>query len=212
MNAVTTQMVAALDGVSARYLDRLSAALALIDRAALDNAVSVIHAAWQRGAQIITCGNGGSAMTALHFVTDWGKLVPMTTGRPLRARSLLDNIGLLTAYANDVSYADVFAGQLQNILIADDVVIAISGSGNSPNVIKAIEFANATGAETVGLCGFNGGLLRQVAKHVVWVPADDMQLCEDAHAIFGHIVVQTLCGMQTASAQPEPKRRIAAHG
>ncbi len=212
MNAVTAQVAAALDGVSARYLDRLAAALALIDRTALDNAVNVIHAAWHRGAQIVTCGNGGSAMTALHFVTDWGKLVPVATGRPLRARSLLDNIGLLTAYANDVSYADVFAGYLQNILCAGDVVIAISGSGNSPNVIKAIELANAAGVETMGLCGLSGGLLRQVAKHVVWVPANDMQLCEDAHIIFGHIVVQTLCGMETASPRPVRKPRIAANG
>jgi D-sedoheptulose 7-phosphate isomerase len=212
MTAVTVKTAAALDGVSARYLDRLSTALALIDRTTLDNAISVIHAAWQRGSQIITCGNGGSAMTALHFVTDWGKLVPMTTGRVLRARSLLDNVGLLTAYANDVSYADVFSGQLQNILCPGDVVIAISGSGNSPNVIKAIEFANGAGAETIGLCGFSGGLLRQIAQHVVWVPADDMQLCEDAHAIFGHIVVQTLCGMQTESVNPVRGRRIAANG
>jgi D-sedoheptulose 7-phosphate isomerase len=212
MSAVAAQMAAALDGVSARYLDRLCAALALIDRTALDNAVNVIHAAWHRGAQIVTCGNGGSAMTALHFVTDWGKLVPVATGRPLRARSLLDNIGLLTAYANDVSYADVFAGYLQNILCAGDVVIAISGSGNSPNVIKAIELANAAGVETMGLCGLSGGLLRQVAKHIVWVPANDMQLCEDVHIIFGHIVVQTLCGMESASPQPRPQRRIAANG
>lgn len=175
------------------YLDRLHYSLDLIDRNAIDRAVALIDAAWRRGAQIITCGNGGSALTALHFVTDWGKLVPMTTGRPLLARSLLDNIGVITAYGNDVSFADIFAEQLKVIMRPGDLLISISGSGNSENVIRAVDFANATGGETLGLCGFDGGRLKQRAQHAVWIPVDDMQLCEDAHAIFGHIVVQALC-------------------
>ena len=201
MNASVAHAIGPLDGVSARYLDRLSSTLASMDRHALDNAVGVVHAAWQRGAQIITCGNGGSAMTALHFVTDWAKLVPAMTGRPLRARSLVDNMGLVMAYGNDVSFADIFAEQLRNMMNPGDLVIALSGSGNSENVIRAVEFANAAGAETLGLCGFDGGRLRQKARHVVWVQSNDMQLCEDVHAIFGHIVVQTLRGMTSLAGE-----------
>jgi D-sedoheptulose 7-phosphate isomerase len=195
MSTSTTLAPPHLKGVSADYLDRISAALASLDRVALDHAVGVVHGAWQRGAQIITCGNGGSAMTALHFVTDWAKLVPMTTGRPLRARSLVDNMGLVMAYGNDVCFADIFSEQLRYMMAPGDLVIAISGSGNSENVIRAIDFANAAGGDTLGLCGFSGGRLRQKAKHALWVNENDMQICEDAHAIFGHIVVQTLCGM-----------------
>jgi D-sedoheptulose 7-phosphate isomerase len=183
-------------GTAEEYLGRLDYVLKALNRAELDNGIAQVHAAWQRGAQIITLGNGGSSMTALHFITDWAKMVPLRTGKPLLGRSLVDNIGLVMAYGNDVSFADIFVEQLKNILRAGDLVVAISGSGNSENVIRAVDHANAAGAITLGLCGYSGGRLRQKAKHTIWVRADDMQLCEDAHAIFGHIVMQKLCGMQ----------------
>ncbi|MCK8785175.1 SIS domain-containing protein [Roseomonas sp. NAR14] len=177
------------------YLDRLSALLAATDAAAVDEAIDVIRRVWERGGQIITLGNGGSAMTALHFATDWSKGVFMATGRRFRARSLVDNMGVITAYANDVSFQDVFAEQLRNIAVQGDLVLAISGSGNSENVIRAIDYANGIGCETLGLCGFSGGRLKAKAHYVVHADVNDMQLCEDVHAIFGHIVMQALCGM-----------------
>lgn len=182
-------------GAGDEYLARLTSLLGALDRAELDNGLGLIHAAWQRGAQIITLGNGGSSMTALHFVTDWAKMIPLKTGKPFLGRSLVDNIGLLMAYGNDMSFADVFAAQLQNILRPGDLVVAISGSGNSENVIRAVDHANANGAVTLGLCGYDGGRLRQKAQHVIWARVNDMQLTEDAHAIFGHIVMQRLCGI-----------------
>ncbi len=182
-------------GIAEHYLSRLSDSLVALDRASIDNGVAVIHAAWQRGAQIITLGNGGSSMTALHFCTDWSKMIPMATGRPILGRSLVDNMGLIMAYGNDLSFDDVFAEQLKNILRPGDLVVAISGSGNSENVIRAVDHANAHGGETLGLSGFSGGRLRERAKHSVWVRSNDMQICEDAHAIFGHIVMQKLCGL-----------------
>jgi D-sedoheptulose 7-phosphate isomerase len=188
-------MTPVFQGASEHYLTRLSGVLAALDRSAIDNGVEVIHAAWQRGAQIITLGNGGSAMTALHFCTDWSKMIPMATGRAFLGRSLVDNMGLVMAYGNDVSFNDVFSEQLKNILRPGDLVVAISGSGNSENVIRAVDHANAHGAETLGLCGFSGGRLREKARHSVWVQSNDMQICEDAHAIFGHIVMQKLCGL-----------------
>jgi D-sedoheptulose 7-phosphate isomerase len=98
------------------------------------------------------------------------------------------------SYGNDVSFQDIFVEQLKNILQADDLVIAISGSGNSENVIRAVRYANEHGAISLGLCGYGGGRLRELAQHVVWVNVNDMQLSEDVHAIFGHIVMQRLCG------------------
>lgn len=178
---------------SAAYLDNLASCIDALDRSAIDNGVRLVREAWENKRQVITLGNGGSAMTALHFVTDWNKMVFMATGKPLRGRSLVDNMGLITAYANDLSYADVFGEQIKNLAEPGDLVIAISGSGNSENVIRAVSAANAIGCETLGLCGFTGGRLKAAAKHSVWVNVQDMQLTEDVHAIFGHIVMKSLC-------------------
>jgi D-sedoheptulose 7-phosphate isomerase len=180
-------------GPSQGYLDRLSEVISALDRKALDHSVELIRKAWLDRRQIITLGNGGSAMTALHFVTDWNKMIYLATGQPFRGRTLVDNVGLLTAYGNDISFEDIFAEQLKNLSEPGDLVIAISGSGNSENVIRAVTYANSIGCRTLGLCGFDGGRLKNLAKHVVWVNVNDMQLCEDVHAIFGHIVMKTLC-------------------
>lgn len=181
-------------GTTADYLMRLGRALDILDRDQIDRAVALVADAWQAGRQVITFGNGGSSMTALHFINDWNKSVFLATGKPFRGRSLVDNMGLLMAYANDISFQDVFAEQLKNIAVPGDLVIAISGSGNSENVIRAVQYANANGVVTLGLCGFKGGRLKDMAQHYVWAAVDDMQLAEDIHSIFGHIVLQALCG------------------
>ena len=180
-------------GTTQDYISRLSAVLTALDRAQVDNAVNVIAEAWRAGRQVITLGNGGSSMTALHFVNDWNKSIFMASGKPFRGRSLVDNMGLVMSYGNDVSFQDIFVEQLKNLLQAGDLVIAISGSGNSENVIRAVRYANEHGAVTLGLCGYRGGKLKELAQHVVWADVDDMQLSEDVHAIFGHIVMQRLC-------------------
>ena len=102
-------------------------------------------------------------------------------------------LGLLMAYGNDLSFEDVFVSQLENVMQPDDLVIAISGSGNSENVIRAVDYANQNGATTLGLVGYSGGKLKQIAQHTIWANVQDMQLSEDIHAIFGHIVMQALC-------------------
>jgi D-sedoheptulose 7-phosphate isomerase len=181
-------------GTAQRYLTKLTNLLELIDHSQVDNAVSVIADAWQSGRQIITLGNGGSSMTALHFINDWNKSIFMSSGKPFRGRSLVDNMGLVMSYGNDVSFHDIFVEQLKNVLQPDDLVIAISGSGNSENVIRAVTYANENQGVTLGLCGYRGGKLKEIAQHVVWADVDDMQLSEDVHAIFGHIVMQRLCG------------------
>jgi D-sedoheptulose 7-phosphate isomerase len=182
-------------GAADHYLARLRTVVdSRVDNGEIDHGIGLIEEAWKQGRQIITLGNGGSSMTALHFITDWNKSIFMSTGIPFRGRTLVDNMGLLMAYGNDTSFQDIFVEQLKNIIQPNDLVIAISGSGNSENVIRAVDYANANQAVTLGLCGYSGGKLRDRAQHSVWARVDDMQLCEDIHAIFGHIVMQRLCG------------------
>ncbi len=181
-------------GIADAYLEKLIKLLSVIDREQIDAAVQVVADAWQQGKQIITLGNGGSSMTALHFITDWNKSVFMHGKKPFRGRSLVDNMGLIMAYGNDISFQDIFIEQLKNILTPGDLVVAISGSGNSENVIRAVQYANQNAAITLGLCGYRGGTLKEISQHVLWVDIDDMQLSEDIHAIFGHMVMQRLCG------------------
>ncbi|QDM28172.1 SIS domain-containing protein [Tardiphaga sp. vice304] len=186
---------------SSHYLARLSSVISRVDRDQVDAAVELVKAAWRGGKQTITFGNGGSALTAAHFITDWNKGISLASGTPFRGRSLLDNIGLLTAHANDQGYQDAFAEQVKNVAQPGDLVIAVSGSGNSENVIRAIDCANGLGCVTLGLCGFSGGRLKAAARHHLWIDVDDMQIVEDLHAVFGHIVMQSLCG--TLQCLPE---------
>ena len=165
-----------------------------LDLAGFQAGIDLIHSKFESGHKIITCGNGGSAHTASHYITDWAKMTNLATGRKFRGFSLCDNIGLVTAYANDVAYDEVFVGQLRAILDPGDLLVAVSGSGNSPNVVKAVEYANSTGADTLAVVGYDGGRLKQAAKKSVWVGSFDMQLCEDVHMMFGHMVMKTLCG------------------
>jgi D-sedoheptulose 7-phosphate isomerase len=194
--------MSSISSPSSVYLTRLLTCLNSLDRAELDHGIGLIRDAWLNERQIITLGNGGSAMTALHFITDWNKMVYLATGKRFRGRTLVDNVGMVTAYANDLSFADVFIEQLKNVAVCGDLVIAISGSGNSENVVRAVTYANEIGCETLGLCGFSGGKLKQIAKNVVWANVQDMQLCEDVHAIFGHIVMRALCDEKLFKGPP----------
>lgn len=180
-------------GASTDYFSRLTHVLASIDKDNIDKAIALIDNTWHSGKQIITLGNGGSSLTALHFINDWNKSIFMEGKRPFRGRSLVDNIGLVMSYGNDISFQDIFVEQLKNLLELGDLVIAISGSGNSENVLRAVNYANGNGAVTLGLCGYSGGKLKEIAQHHIWANINDMQISEDIHAIFGHIVMQQLC-------------------
>ena len=175
------------------YFKKLISTIECIDYEEMNIGLKLIEGAWRGGKQIITLGNGGSSLTALHFINDWNKSIFLKTGIPFKGRSLVDNIGLLMSYANDISFQDIFSEQLKNILEPGDLVIAISGSGNSENVLRAVKYANENGAKTLGLCGYSGGELKKITQHKIWVNRDDMQIVEDIHAMFGHIVMQTLC-------------------
>ncbi|MEO1936794.1 MAG: SIS domain-containing protein [Myxococcales bacterium] len=174
------------------YFDQLSGVIDDLDLSSFDDAISLIMQSWMDGKKIFAFGNGGSALTASHHIHEWNKMAYLSTGKPFRGHCLSDSIGLITAYSNDMSYADVYSEQLKNMLDPGDLVIALSGSGNSENVVRAIEFANEAGAITLAVCGFDGGRLKKISGHSVWVPCDDMQICEDLHFIFGHMVMKAL--------------------
>ncbi len=176
------------------YLAAHTALAEKINIADMQAGIELIRATFDSEKKIVTCGNGGSASTASHYITDWNKMINLATGKKFRGISLCDNIGLITAFGNDISYDEVFSGQLRAILDEGDLLVAISGSGNSSNILKAVEYANAIGADTLAIVGYDGGKLKSISKHSVWVPSMDMQLCEDIHFMFGHMVMKSLCG------------------
>jgi D-sedoheptulose 7-phosphate isomerase len=156
-------------------------------------AINLIKSHYKNGSKIITCGNGGSASTASHYITDWQKMVYLATGEKFRGFSLVDNIGLITAYANDVSYDDVFSGQVGSVMNPGDLLICVSGSGNSKNTIKAIEEAKKLQCTTLSIVGYDGGQMKAISDYNVHIKSFDMQVCEDFHLMFGHWVMKSLC-------------------
>ncbi len=143
---------------------------------------------YERQGSVYVFGNGGSASTASHFVNDFNKGVGETLQKRFRFYSLNDNVPTVLAVANDLSYDEVFAQQLRNYLCPGDLVVAISGSGNSPNVHEAVRYAASAGVETVGLVGYDGGQLKKLVDHCIHVPVDDMQKVEDLHLVVNHVM------------------------
>jgi len=144
--------------------------------------------AYENARMIFLFGNGGSAALASHLACDLGKGTVNGSGKRFRVLSLTDNVPLMTAWANDVHYEDIFAQQLENYLRPGDVAFAISGSGNSPNVIRGLEAARRLGAQTLALTGFDGGRAKPLADLCLVVPSDSMQLIEDAHLCATHAI------------------------
>ena len=150
--------------------------------------MEIILDAHARQGHVYVVGNGGSATNATHFACDLSKATIVEGRTRLRVTSLADNIALLTAWANDTSYEMVFSEQLANLLNPGDVVIAISASGNSPNVVSAIRTARLLGASAVGLVGFSGGRLLEMVDAAVHVPSHDYGVVEDCHSVLEHAI------------------------
>ena len=182
------------------YLDRLKEAIDLLDRDALDRFIQALVGALERDADIYVFGNGGSAAAASHLVVDVGTGASRGAVRKFRIHCLSDNVPTLTATANDLSYEDVFSDRLEGRLRPDDVVIAISGSGNSENVLRGVRHANEVGAVSLAICGFDGGELKGLVDIPVHLPVHDMQICEDSQAVITHIVMRALCDYQGIEA------------
>lgn len=174
------------------YLTELEQVIHNLSRAEIQAVVEVLMEAWRARRQIFIIGNGGSAATAAHMMNDLNKYTQVEGKPRFRALGLTDNVPLLTAVGNDLSYADIFVEPLKNLLEPGDLLIAISASGNSPNLLKAAEYAQAHGARVIGLCGRPGGRLAQVADLKVIVPSDRIGQQEDGHMILDHVLAVAL--------------------
>ena len=177
------------------YLDRLKQELDRVDHAELKHWADLVYSAWQEERFVFIFGNGGSGTTASHMSEDLGKslLKPedlkIDGKRRLKVMSLTDNQGWILAVGNDVGYDQIFVQQLMNYGSRGDLVIAISGSGNSPNVLAAVDWANRHGLTTFGLTGYDGGKLRKAAQAGMHVPLDDMGMVESIHLCLFHWVL-----------------------
>ena len=175
-----------------KYLDEVREVL---ERIPVDDARRVIDAlmlAYSHNTQIFIMGNGGSAATASHFANDLNKAASSDARKRFRAIALTDNVPLLTAWGNDLSYEDIFVEQLKNLYSNGAVVIGISGSGNSPNVLKALRFAKDEGGTTIGFTGYQGGEVKGIVDECIVVPSHSMQQIEDVHLVLEHLICTVL--------------------
>lgn len=179
-----------------QYVARL---LSSLDYDSINNVVECFIRARELRSTIYFAGNGGSAATASHFAQDLGEVGRKTKGKLFRTVSLTDNVSFITAMGNDYGYENIFTGQMSNLFGKDDVLVAISASGNSPNVVEAARLAKQLGGVTVGLVGFDGGKLSELCDHVIHVetnkgeygPVEDIHLIID-HMITSHIILKEL--------------------
>jgi D-sedoheptulose 7-phosphate isomerase len=171
-----------------QYKTQLLNALESIDLGKVERAIEILGRAREEGRRIFVCGNGGSASTASHFATDLVKGASFGRTKRFRIMALTDSLPTITAYSNDVAYACIFEEQLKNFAEAGDVLVAISGSGNSPNVLRAMEYANAIGCSTIALSGRDGGKLGGLAQLNLQVSHAHMGRIEDAHVVMMHMI------------------------
>ncbi len=175
-----------------QYREKEIAVLNSLDLEKINEAMNVLVDAWRNGNDIYVFGNGGSASTASHMANDFNKGISEHLEKKFRMHCLCDNVATLMAIANDVDYSQVFCHQLEGILREGDVVIAISGSGNSANVVKAVEYAKACGCRSIGITGYSGGRLKEISDFHMHAPVDDMQITEDIHMFFNHMMMSVL--------------------
>ena len=180
------------------YLDHEAQVLRMLDIEEINRVLNLLAEAFERESTIYIFGNGGSAATASHFQNDFNKGISEYTQKKFRFCCLNDNVPTIMAIANDIGYEEIFRFQLIGKLRPGDLVIAISGSGNSKNVINAVEYAQQEGNTVVGLTGYDGGKLRKLANYSLHVPVNSMQITEDIHMFFDHLMMsvfyKTLCG------------------
>ena len=173
---------------AAKYQQSLTETLAALDTKAIDQAILWMKEARDNGQTIFVAGNGGSASTASHFACDIVKGASYTRDKRFKIMALTDNLATITAYSNDVGYDCVFVEQMKNFAKPGDLFLAISGSGNSPNVVTAMDYANKNGIKTIAMTGRDGGKLGPMANLNLHVPSPHMGRIEDAHLIMCHTI------------------------
>jgi len=178
--------------VFAEYRQALVAAIEALSEEDIERAGTMLYEAWARGSQVLLAGNGGSAATANHFCCDLARGASVEGCPRVRAISLAANCPFITASANDSAYEMIFVEQMRSLLRPEDLVILISASGNSPNVVRASEFSAQNGCQVLALVGFFGGKLKRLANHSIWVQSDDYGVVEDVHLALTHMLSQQL--------------------
>lgn len=181
------------------YIELETKVLKTLDVDAIDKALCLLEDCLEQERNIYIFGNGGSSATASHFQNDFNKGVSEHTKKKFRFICLNDNVPTIMAVANDIGFEEIFRFQLRGKLQPEDVVIAISGSGNSPNVLNAVEYAREIGCKVIGLTGFHGGKLMTQSDISLHAPVQSMQVTEDIHMIFDHLMMsvfyKTMCGI-----------------
>jgi len=177
-----------LDGQIDNYFGLVTNTLDRLDRKSISEFVDMVLETSDNGGTIFIFGNGGSGATASHICGDFLKGISCGSEKKIKAMCLNDNVPSLMAIANDISYGDIFVEQIKNFLKKEDLVIGISGSGNSENVVKCIEYANQIGAATVAFCGFSGGKIKKLSSLSIHADIDNMEVAEDIHLIVAHCV------------------------
>lgn len=190
------------------YFEKLAALVPFLPYEAMDRIVELLVRACRHDRTIFVFGNGGSAASASHMICDLNKGAARASGNlRIKAIALTDNVPLLTAWANDLSYEHVFSEQLKNFVRPGDVVLALSCTGNSANVLAGLNAARETGATTAGLAGFAGGAMKALCHVCAVVPCDNMQIIEDLHQAMLH----SICSSVSESLrEPRPTLRLAA--
>jgi len=176
------------------YISYLNGLLTALDHNAISSVVDCFLTARKNRQTVFFIGNGGSAATASHFAQDLGEVGRKTGVKGFKTLSLTDNVSLLSAVGNDYGFDRIFTIQLSELFNAGDVLVAISASGNSPNVVNAVEFAKNAGGETIGLVGFDGGKLKNICDHIIYIKTDIGKYgpVEDVHMIMDHLITSYL--------------------
>ena len=194
-----------LAAMSRNYFADLSAALSAIPEGDIVEAGKLIQSAYEGGRTLFVIGNGGSAATASHMLCDFGKTTLGKShdaiSRRIKVVALTDNVAVITAWGNDHSYDEVFSQQLRNLADRGDLLIAISASGNSPNIVSCLHAARELGVQTLGLLGFSGGKALPLCNHAVVVRSEDFGVIEDAHSVLNHLLTAYLKTVVQAMAR-----------
>lgn len=194
---IGTEMCRRIEG----YWSDLRELLGTVDSGEIAWAAQAVLVAWREGKRVLLMGNGGSGATVSHIAADLQKCLQLDTGRPIKAFCLSDGTPLLSAWANDTAWHNVFAPQVTCWAEPGDVVMGVSGSGNSRNVIEGIHAADRAGAQTFGLAGFDGGLLKSAAQRCIVVPSSSMQLVEDVHMALLHALFRSVLDQAVAETK-----------
>ena len=179
-----------------KYINLETEIIKNLDVNAINEVMNVLEETRLNGGTIYICGNGGSAATASHFASDFNKGVSLNLTKKYNMICLNDNVPTVMAIANDIGYERIFDIQLQDKLDEKDILIAISGSGNSLNVVNAVNYAKEKNVTVIGLTGYNGGKVKRLADITLHVPVDNMQITEDVHLLFEHMMMWVLVNSQ----------------